>query len=209
MGLVYATAVIVPSKQELLEAWLPSRPWAQGVGAVSKVGEYRFDDPDGEVGIETILWRADDDRILQVPYTYRATPLPGAEEFLIGTAEHTVLGPRWVYDGCGDPVWASAVATTILTGGAQAQMVFERDGQTIDVPPRVPVRGSGTPDTPVPEISSVDSVSDDGGVTTVVAGPVTIRLARVVGTPLAGDATLTGSAGDHDLGVLVSVDAGA
>lgn len=205
MGLVYATAVIVPSKQELLEAWLPSRSWAAGEGSVTKVGEYRFDDPEGEVGIETILWRTGEGRLLQVPYTYRAAPLEGADEFLIGTAEHTVLGQRWVYDGCGDPVWASAVVAAILTGGTQAQMVIEREGRTIDVPARVPVRGSGAPGTEVMPISSIDAVSDDGRVTTVVAGSMTISLARVVGSPLPGEATLTGSTGGHDLGVLVSL----
>src|ERR1700712_2430459 len=99
MGLVYATAVITPSKQELLEAWLPSRPWAPGAGAVTKVGEYRFDDPAGEVGIETILWQTAEGTLLQVPFTYRATPLDGGDAYLVGTAEHTVLGPRWVSDG--------------------------------------------------------------------------------------------------------------
>ncbi|MFT3873680.1 MAG: hypothetical protein QM714_13735 [Nocardioides sp.] len=206
MGLVYATATVVPSKQELLEAWLPSRPWAGGVTAVEKVGEYRFDDPEGEVGVETIVWRTPDGSLLQVPFTYRGAPLAGAEAHLVGTSEHSVLGTRWVYDGCADPVWASTLATVILTGGHQAQMVFERDGQTVDVPPRLPVRGSGSAGTPVPIIETVDSVRDDGLVTTVVAGTVTLQLARVVGTPLDGAATLTGSVHDQDLGVLAALD---
>jgi len=203
MGFVHRTATLAPSKQELLEAWLPSRPWAAGATAVTKVGEYRFDDPEGEVGIETILWQTPDGTVLQVPFTYRAEPLPGAEEFLVGTSEHSVLGPRFVYDGCADPVWAAAVTTTILTGGTQAQMVVEHDGQLVDVPARVPVRGSGAPGADVPLVSAVDSVRDDGPVTVVVAGGLTLSLARVVGTPLSGSATLTGSVGEHDLGVLV------
>ena len=203
MGFVHRTATLAPSKQELLEAWLPSRPWAAGATAVTKVGEYRFDDPEGEVGIETILWQTPDGTVLQVPFTYRAGPLPGAEEFLVGTSEHSVLGPRFVYDGCADPVWAAAVTTTILTGGTQAQMVVEHDGQLVDVPARVPVRGSGAPGADVPLVSAVDSVRDDGPVTVVVAGGLTLSLARVVGTPLSGSATLTGSVGEHDLGVLV------
>ncbi|HET7069131.1 MAG TPA: hypothetical protein VFI21_16165 [Nocardioides sp.] len=203
MGLVHATATLAPTKQELLEAWLPSRPWASGAGAVEKVGEYRFDDPLGEVGIETILWRTADESVLQVPFTYRSAPLDGAEEFLVGTTEHSVLGPRWVYDGCADPVWAASVAGAILTGGTEAQMVIERGGETVAVPPRVPVRGSGAPGATVPEILGVDSVRDDGPVTVVVAGGLTLSLARVVGTPLSGSATLTGSVGEHDLGVLV------
>jgi hypothetical protein len=205
MGFVYATATLEPTKQELAEAWLPSQPWAAGVSSVTKLAEYRFDDPDGEVGVETIVWRTPDGTLLQVPFTYRATPLDGAEAHLVGTSQHSALGSRYVYDGCYDRVWAATVVAAILTGGTQAQMQVEHDGQLVDVPARLPVRGSGAPGAAVPEISSVDAVSDDGGVTTVVAGPVTISLARVVGTPLPGSATLTGSAGDRDLGTLVTV----
>jgi len=205
MGFVYATATLEPTKQELAEAWLPSQPWAAGATSVTKLAEYRFDDPDGEVGVETIVWRTPDGTLLQVPFTYRATPLDGAEEHLVGTSQHSALGPRYVYDGCYDPVWVSTVVSAILTGGTQAQMQVEHDGQLVDVPARLPVRGSGAPGAQVPEISSVDAVSDDGGVTTVVAGPVTVSLARVVGTPLPGAASLTGSTGDRDLGTLVTV----
>jgi hypothetical protein len=81
-----------------------------------KVADYRFDDPAGEVGVETILWRTDRGAILQTPLTYRAAPLADAETHLIGTSEHSVLGRRWVYDGCGDHVWAATLAETILTG---------------------------------------------------------------------------------------------
>jgi hypothetical protein len=205
MALVHR-ATLDPSKQQLLEAWLPSRSWAPGAASVEKVAEYRFDDPAFEVGVETILWRNDDGSVLQVPFTYRAAPLAGAEEFLVGTAHHTVLGPRWVYDGCGDPVWAATLATAVLTGGTQAQMYFEEaDGRRIDIPARMQVRGSGSPDASVPAITSVESVRDEGPVVTVTAGPVTISFARVVGTPVSGDATLTGSVGDQDLGVLAAV----
>jgi hypothetical protein len=205
MGFVHARATITPSKQELLEAWLPSRSWASGARSVEKVGEYRFDDPDGEVGVETILWRVPDGTVLQVPFTYRGAPLDGADDFLVGTSEHSELGPRWVYDGCADPVWAATLAAAILTGGTQAQMVIEHNGELVDVPPRVPVRGSGSAGAPVPAISSVDSVSEDGPVTTVSAGGLTLMLARVIGTPLDGRETLTGRAGDADLGVLAAL----
>lgn len=205
MGLVHATADIVPTKQELVEAWMPSRPWAGGATEVKVLAGYRFDDPEGEVGIETIVWRTPDDVLLQVPLTYRAAPLPGADEHLISTMEHTVLGSRWVYDGCADPVWAAAVVTTILTGGTQAQVYVERDGERVNVPARLPVRGSGSPDASVPIITAVDSITDDGPVTRVVAGGLTISLARVVGVPLPGDATLTGATADQDLGVLASL----
>jgi hypothetical protein len=204
MGLVHHTATIDPTKQELAEAWLPSRSWAPS-GPLEKVAEYRFDDPDGEVGVETILWRASDGSLLQIPFSYRAEPLPGADAHLVGTTDHSVLGKRWVYDGCADPVWAATITAAILTGGTQAQMVIEKDGETIDVPPRMQVRGSGAADASVPVVASVESVLDDGAVTTVKAGPVSIALARLVGTPLDGRATLTGSTGDQDLGVLAAI----
>jgi hypothetical protein len=204
MGLVHARATITPSKQELVEAWLPTRRWAAGA-AVEKVAEYRFDDPEGEVGVETILWRTADGTVFQVPFTYRAAPLDGAEAFLVGTSDHSVLGPRWVYDGCADPVWAATVSAAILTGGTQAQMVIERDGELVDVPPRMQVRGSGSAYADVPAITSVDSVTDDGPVTTVTAGWVTLLVPRVIGTPVEGAATLTGRTGDTDLGVLAAL----
>jgi len=195
MGFVHVRATLVPSKRQLVEAWLPTRPWAFGAVITDKVAEYRFDDPAGEVGVETILWRTEDGRLLQTPLTYRATPLEGAEEFLVGTSEHSELGSRWVYDGCGDPVWAAAVTRAVLTGGTQDQMVIELDGRMVDVPPRMQVRGSGSPGAAVPEITSVDAMAD-GAVARVAAGPVVLTLARVVGSPVEGDAALTGSVGD-------------
>ena len=196
MALVHR-ATLTPSKQELVEAWLPTREWASGRGISEKVAEYRFDDPGGEVGVETILWRADDGALLQTPLTYRAAPLDGGEAFLVGTSEHSVLGSRWEYDGCGDPVWAAALAEAILTGGRQAQMVIEHEGRMVDVPARMQVRGSGSAGAPVPEVASVDSVAD-GPVATVAAGPVVLVLPRVVGAPVDGSATLTGSVGDDE-----------
>ncbi len=204
MGLVHYTATLAPTKQELAEAWLPSRPWAPD-GPIEKVAEYRFDDPAGEVGVETILWRAADGTLLQVPFSYRGSPLEGADSHLVGTTEHSVLGKRWVYDGCGDPVWAETLTTAILTGGTQAQMVIERDGELVDVPARMQVRGSGAAGAEVPAVWSVSSVDDDGPITTVKVGPVTIAIARVVGRPVSGYATLTGVIGDQDLGVLAAV----
>src|SRR4051794_23253684 len=121
MALVY-DATLAPSKQDLVVAWLPSRSWAEGIEVTAKLGEYRFDDPAGEVGVETILFSSADGRVVQVPLTYRAEPLAGADDFLVGTSDHSVLGPRWVYDGCGDPVWAATLAAAIVTGGTQARM---------------------------------------------------------------------------------------
>jgi hypothetical protein len=188
MALVHH-ATLDPSKQQLVEGWLPSQQWAQGRQVTKKIGEYRFDDPEGEVGVETIVWSLDDGSLVQTPLTYRAAPLPEAQGSFIGTSEHSVLGTRFVYDGCGDPVWAATLATAILTGGTQAQMYFEQDGEQIAVPARMQVKGSGA----APfghSLTPVDSVATDGDVTVVHSGGFEIRLPRVIGTDVPGDGTL-------------------
>jgi hypothetical protein len=174
-------AEVRPSKLELLAAWLPTRSWYDGPSApsVSKVCSFRFDDPDGEVGVETMLVHVDHGPTMQVPLTYRGAPLTGADEHLIGTAEHSVLGPRWVYDGCGDPVYAAVLATAILTGGSQAEELVDFDGRLESRAPVMPVRGTGTPGTDVPAIRTVDSV-DPGDPTVISAGSIALAVVRLL-----------------------------
>src|SRR4051794_31339757 len=74
--------------------------WSRGVHPRN------LDDPDGEVGVELQLVRDDAPGgpvVYHVPMTYRGHPLPASEAALIGTAEHGVLGPRWVYDAGARP----------------------------------------------------------------------------------------------------------
>jgi hypothetical protein len=203
MALVHR-ATLTPSKQDLVAAWLPSRGWAGGLEIASKVAEYRFDDPAGEVGVETIVFLTDRGTTVQVPLTYRAAPLAGADAFLVGTTEHSVLGTRWVYDGCIDPVWASTLATVILTGGTQVQMYLEEGGKRLDIPPRMTVQGSGSPEAQVPRIDAVDEVHDDGPTTVVRGGGLELVVARVVGAPIEADETLTAEIG-HASAVLAGV----
>src|SRR4051794_16071626 len=106
-------AQIRPSKLELTTSWLPGQPWAPGgEGAPEQIGAFRFDDPDGEVGVETHLLRSAG-ILLQVPLTYRGAPLQNGEPWLVGTMEHSALGRRWVYDGCGDPVYVTTLAAVV------------------------------------------------------------------------------------------------
>lgn len=141
-------ADLTPTKLELLDAWLPTRPWYAGPATpdLTRVGAFRFDDPAGEVGVETLLVRSGDGPVLQVPLTYRDAPLDGAEQWLVGTCEHSVLGRRWVYDATGDPVYAAALADVILTGAPQAAEEFEVDGvrQARDSDVQATGSGSGT-----------------------------------------------------------------
>jgi hypothetical protein len=52
--------------------------------------------------------------------TYRASALPGADNALIGTTEHGVLGHRWIYDGTHDPVLVTQLVA-LIQGEAEAQ----------------------------------------------------------------------------------------
>jgi Maltokinase N-terminal cap domain len=133
---------LTPTKLELLSAWLPSRPWYRGLGTnpeLVKAGGFRLDDPADEVGIEFMVARHDDGAqatAYHVPMTYRNDPLAGAEDALIGTTEHGVLGRRWVYDATRDPVFAAQVAA-LLRGNAepQAQSISDTPDPTVHVEP--------------------------------------------------------------------------
>jgi hypothetical protein len=61
-----------------------------------------------------------------VPMTYRGSPLAGAQDALIGTTEHGVLGTRWIYDGVRDPVLLTQLGE-LIQGRAQAQAQSESD----------------------------------------------------------------------------------
>jgi hypothetical protein len=140
---------------------------------------------------------------LLVPMSYRGAPLDGAEEHLIGTTQHSVLGPRWVYDGCGDPVVVSAILGAILTGGHEAELTIEQDGRMVTLDPTCRVSGSGT----ATEAATVDTVSvlDAGDPTVTRAGELELVLARVVGPrqpAVDGEHTLTAQWGAHEPVVL-------
>ncbi|WP_127481101.1 CG0192-related protein [Nocardioides pantholopis] len=114
-------ATLTPTKPEIVTAWLDRQPWGRS-GEVDVIGGYRLDDPDGAVGVESLLVRRDSS-VLQVPLTYRDAPLTGAEGHLIGTAEHSVLGTRWIYEAGGDPVAVGCFLRALA--GDQEQAVVE------------------------------------------------------------------------------------
>lgn len=119
-------ATVTPSKQELVGAWLDEQSWA-GPGETSIVAAYRFDDPDGEVGVEAMIVRRGS-QLVQAAVTYRAAELPGSA--LVGTTEHSVLGRRWVYDAATDPVALGCYLRALR--GEQEQATLEVwDGDTL------------------------------------------------------------------------------
>jgi hypothetical protein len=197
-------ATLNPTKRELMTAWLATRPWAEGFDPVKTIASYRFDDPAGAVGLEGALLVDDAGVVVHVPLSYRGAPLEGADRFLVGTAEHSVLGARWVYDACGDPVWAAAVTTAIATGGGGAEQYFEVDGETVRVEPRMTVQGSGSPAASAPSAGAIDDVRDEGPATVTRSGGLEIVVVRIVGTDIDAAQTLTGHWGDAS-GVLAGL----
>ena len=182
-------ADLTPTKQQLLGQWLPSRGWYDGTLARQPVGSFRFDDPDGLVGMEGFLLGSVGGSTLFVPLTYRPVPLVGADRHLIGTMEHSVLGTRWTYDACGDPVWATALATAILTGGTEAVEEFEVDARIVHREPSVRVRGSGD----LVHVPPVDTLRchDDGPRTIIDAGCFSLVVARRLGPEIEAPQVLT------------------
>ena len=100
---IFHRATVTPTKAEVIAEWAPSRSWGPSAAdSIEVVGSYRFDDPDGRVGMESHLVTGGG-AFIQVPLTYRDEPLDGAGDALITEMQHSVLGTRWVYDGLRDP----------------------------------------------------------------------------------------------------------
>lgn len=129
MAIIYK-ADLTPSKPELIGAWLDTQPWA-GRGPGEILGAYRFDDPEGEVGVEVFLVRRGD-RLLHLPLTYRGAPLPGHEDHLVGTLEHSVLGTRWVYDGTEDEVSLACFRRALEGEQEQAELEVWEEGRRLE-----------------------------------------------------------------------------
>ena len=152
-------ATITPTKAELIGQWAPSRTWGPSAAdPVTMVGAYRFDDPDGRVGLEAHLIAAGG-VLFQIPLTYRDQPLDGGEDALITTMEHSVLGTRWVYDGLGDPRFVVMLAAVTMTGQGEALGIVETEGRLYIAPSNVRIHGGGWSGDRVP-VDGFDLVSD-------------------------------------------------
>jgi hypothetical protein len=176
---------------ELLSAWVPLQAWSgtsSQLGALDAAGAYRFDDPEGEVGIETFLLRSADGQVFQVPLTYRSAAIDGAEASLVGTTQHSVLGERWVYDACWDPVYAQALASAILSGGTEAELEVVTEGGRQRREATTKVAGSGLPGSAVPQVGPV-TCSDQGLMTIVSSGVLELAVLRVVDCSAAAPGT--------------------
>jgi hypothetical protein len=125
MATIHRTTM-APTKLELIAGWLPRQPWYRDTAmrpTLSRAGGFRLDDPAGDVGIEFVFvtdGTTGDETTYHVPLAYRGAPLPEAEDGLVGTSEHGVLGTRWIYDAAHDPV-AVAQLLDFICGRAEAQ----------------------------------------------------------------------------------------
>lgn len=177
MSIIY-DATIEPSKLDILAAWLPSQEWFIPVpdAELERVASFRFDDPAGQVGMETLLIRHGA-WMYQVPLVYRNAPVPELAAFLLTSTEHSVLGTRWVYDATGDPLYVAAIAGAVLAAEPQANQVEHRGEERIPLPATITLTSTGTPGTPVPAVESV-TAHTVGGVTTVRSGGLSIAVVR-------------------------------
>jgi hypothetical protein len=140
---IYHRATLVPTKQEAVAAWIPTQSWGPSAdAAIDVIGAYRFDDPDGRVGMEIHLV-TDGATVYHVPLTYRDAPLADADDALVTEMEHSVLGTRWVYDGLGDPLLLTMLAAVTMTGQGEALGMVVLDGRMHIAPTNVRIEGGG------------------------------------------------------------------
>ena len=197
-------AKISPRKDELVGPWLRTRPWWDGETEREPVGSFRLDDPAGEVGMECFLFGSASGSILFVPVTYRDAPLPGGEAGSLGTMQHSVLGTRYVYDACADPVFVATALTTIRSGGCQADLLVMRtDGTQVHREPNATAKGAGVPTVPQHDPGSPVFPTDQSDRTTIAGADFVLTVMRRLGRAPQGPA-LTGSfEGGTDLRLVI------
>jgi hypothetical protein len=194
-----------PSKLELVAGWAPTRPWGGAAAGteLEQVAAYRFDDPAGEVGVETFVVRAGH-VLLHVPLTYRGAPVREQEAHLVGTTEHSVLGRRWVYDACADPVYVAALAGAVLTCSPQAEEFVVGDDGRERREPTARVEGSGSAADAAGPLGAL-TVTDSGDATTIRVDAWELVVRRVLDpAATATGATLTGTWAGQDQPVLLA-----
>ena len=193
MAVLHSGAQLTPDKIQLAQGWIGTRRWYAGKGgrpSLTTLGVYRFDDPAGEVGLEVILFVDDSAAapvLYQVPMSYRGAPLAGAESALIGTMEHSVLGTRWVYDACYDPVFAQALLHVMVSGGHEAELEAHdvSSGAVSIRKPPVTVQGRPHRSGGDPRVTSSHVLSGEQSNTSIIlavadGNPLIIKLFRVL-----------------------------
>ena len=176
MGIVHPDAQLSPAKIEIIQDWFGKQDWFDADPATLETRRrfgYRFDDPAGEVGVESVLATAGD-RTYQFPMTYRSAELPGADDYFLTNMEHTVLGRRWAYLGLGDPVFVQAFASAATTGATSVDVEFTHDGRQVVIPTLVQAKGTGGGTAPSDIVIGAVDVSGPVGSVTTSAGVLSL-----------------------------------
>ena len=200
MAFVHRDATLRPTKIDIVRQWLTAADWfdaAPETVVTSPPLSYRFDDPAGKVGIEALVVPYEG-RFIQLPLTYREAPLDGAQQWLLTTMEHSVLGRRWIYDGVGDPALVTAFVSSIAGGASSATLEFGPDDQPQTAATSIQARGTGSK--PMTTPFEVVSVERSEAVSTVHTAAGVLRIphlldpaAQVSAMALVGDGDGLGS----------------
>ncbi|MCU4183653.1 hypothetical protein K6U06_04725 [Acidiferrimicrobium sp. IK] len=196
-------ASVTPTKAELIGTWSPTQSWGPAASdPIEMIGSYRFDDPDGSVGMETLLFSAGG-AVYQAPLTYRDQPLEGAAEALVGQMQHSVLGARWVYDGLRDPRFTSMLAAVTMTGQGEALGMILYDDRWHVAPSNVRIRGGGWSQERVP-VDGFEIVVDGPSGATLRNDRLELTLYRRPAPGPAPAIGLTGTWSGQDDGVVLT-----
>lgn len=201
---IFHRATITPTKPEVIAKWAPTQPWGPPVGTdVDVIGSFRFDDPNGRVGMETHLVTAGG-QLLQVPLTYRDEPFDSAEHALITEMEHSVLGTRWVYDGLQDPLFVVMLAGVAMTGQGEALGMAVYNDRWYIAPSNVRIHGGGWTDERVP-VDRFELTSDEANASVLHNDRFELTMFRRPVTGPRPAIGLTASWGDNGEVVLAEV----
>ena len=111
--------------------------------ALTEIGDYRFLDPRGKVGLQVTLF-TDGQSTVQVPLAYCEADQEGAERpGFLGEMSHSELGQRHIFDARQRPEFAEAIRALITSAGRGPVSQSAEDGSVIQ--PKVQVQGTGTP----------------------------------------------------------------
>ena len=139
---LFHLATVSPTKSELIADWAPTQSWGPPVDApIHVIGSYRFDDPDGRVGMETYLVTAGD-LLLHVRSRIATNRSTCRRRLHHGDAALRARH-RWVYDGLGDPRFVIMLAAVTMTGQGEALGLAVYDGRWYIAPSNVRIEGGG------------------------------------------------------------------
>jgi hypothetical protein len=116
--------------------------------------------------------------------------------------QHSVLGPRWVYDACADPIYVAALAASIMLGRPQAEQYLQKGGTQELLTQSLFVHSTGPKLDAVPDVSSSTPRTIDAGTAIETAGLHLIVVRRLdLSEQPVGRLTLSGTWEGQENGV--------